>query len=75
VQIHIAGHLNTGKIIIDTHGESIIENVYHLFKELLKRCSPKAILLERDFNFPNFKELLDEIKMIRSITESVKKAA
>src|SRR3989338_6258128 len=75
VQVHIAGHLNTGKIIIDTHGESIIKNVYYLFSELLKRCSPKAILLERDFNFPHFKELLDEIKMIRSITKSTKKAA
>ncbi len=75
VQVHIAGHLNTGKIIIDTHGESIVKNVYNLFRELLKRCSPKAILLERDFNFPHFKELLDEIKMIRSITKSTKKRA
>ncbi|MBI3590968.1 MAG: DUF692 domain-containing protein [Candidatus Melainabacteria bacterium] len=75
VQVHIAGHLNKGKIIIDTHGESIINQVYELFKELLKRCSPKAILLERDFNFPKFSELLYEIKKIRTIMKSIKKAA
>ena len=75
VQVHIAGHLNKGKIIIDTHGEPIINEVYELLKELLKRCSPKAILLERDFNFPRFSELLSEIKKIRTIIRSVKKAA
>ena len=67
VQVHIAGHLNKGKIIIDTHGESIINEVYGLLNELLKRCTPKAILLERDFNFPRFQELLNEIKKIRKI--------
>lgn len=75
VQVHIAGHLNTGKIIIDTHGESIINEVYNLFGELLKRCTPKAILLERDFNFPQFSDLLNEMKKIRSIMKTVKKAA
>jgi len=75
VQVHIAGHLNKGKIIIDTHGEAIIRDVYSLFSELMKRCTPKAILLERDFNFPEFSELLSEIEKIRNITKSIKKAA
>ena len=75
VQVHIAGHLNRGKIIIDTHGESIIKDVYSLFGELLKRCSPKAILLERDHNFPRFSELLNEMKKIKTIIKAHKKAA
>jgi len=75
VQVHIAGHLNKGKIIIDTHGESIITEVYKLLGELLKRCSPKAILLERDFNFPKFTELVKEIKKIKKIEKLLKKAA
>lgn len=75
VQVHIAGHFNKGKIIIDTHGESIIKEVYELFKQLLKRCSPKAILLERDFNFPEFSELLKELNKIKAIVNSTKKAA
>lgn len=75
VQVHIAGHLNQGKIIIDTHGESIIKEVYNLLKELLKRCKPKAILLERDFNFPRFSSLINEINKIKQITKEVKVAA
>ena len=75
VQVHIAGHLNKGKIIIDTHGEPIISKVYGLLKELLKGCTPKAILLERDFNFPKFSELLNEIKNIKNIIRLNKKAA
>ena len=75
VQVHIAGHLNKGKIIIDTHGETITNEVYVLLEELLKRSSPKAILLERDFNFPRFSELLKEIKKIKTIMRSIKKAA
>ncbi len=70
IQVHIAGHLNKGKLIIDTHGEAIINEVYSLLKELLKRCTPKAILLERDFNFPTFSELLNEISKIQKIIKS-----
>ena len=73
VQVHIAGHLNKGKIIIDTHGESVINEVYKLLGEMIKRCSPKAILLERDFNFPEFHELLKEIKKIKKIVKSGKR--
>ncbi len=72
VQVHIAGHLNKGKIIIDTHGEAIVSDVYNLFDKLLKRCSPKAVLLERDFNFPKFSKLLNEMEKIKIITKSLK---
>lgn len=75
VQVHIAGHLRRGQIIIDTHGEAIINEVYKLLAELLKRCKPKAILLERDFNFPKFSKLMKEIRKIKTIVKSTKKAA
>lgn len=73
LQVHIAGHFNRGKIIIDTHGEAIIEEVFDLLGELVKRCEPKAILLERDFNFPDISELLSEIKKIKSIVKKESK--
>ena len=75
VQVHIAGHLNLGKFIIDTHGESIIDEVYKLLNELLKRSTPKAILLERDFNFPKFSELLKEIAKIKKMVKVITKRA
>src|SRR4030095_6946264 len=52
VQIHVAGHLVHNRQIIDTHGASIVEPVYALLTEVLKRVKVNAILLERDQNFP-----------------------
>lgn len=70
VQVHIAGHYDKEKILIDTHGAAIVPDVYSLLGEMFKLCKPKAILLERDFNFPNFTALLNEIEKIRSIEKS-----
>ncbi|MDD9899208.1 MAG: DUF692 domain-containing protein [Candidatus Melainabacteria bacterium] len=74
VQVHIAGHLNgyhshTGhKIeILDTHGEGIIDEVYEILRQLLARTEVNAILLERDSNFPELKELVEELKQIQGV--------
>jgi len=67
--IHIAGHLLVSEdLIIDTHGEDIIDPVYELLEftlDWLKK--PVPILLERDFNIPSLKDLQKEINQIRSI--------
>ncbi len=74
VQVHIAGHLEdyesrSGKKlkILDTHGEGIKQEVYSILEELLKRTTVNAILLERDSNFPEFHELVEELKAITVI--------
>ncbi len=78
VQVHIAGHLEgyrsslTGQsiAILDTHGEGIKTEVYDLLRYLLERSTVNAILLERDSNFPDFSELVEELKIIREIMAS-----
>ncbi|MBX9941996.1 MAG: DUF692 domain-containing protein [Candidatus Obscuribacterales bacterium] len=72
VQIHIAGHSRTDDMIIDTHGAAIIEPVFELLDYVLKRTEVKAILLERDQNYPEFSEILAELKQIRSIADKNK---
>ncbi len=79
VQVHIAGHLDgyesrIGKRIeiLDTHGETIKAEVYKILEELLKRTKVNAILLERDSNFPEFENLIEELKTIKGITEHAK---
>jgi hypothetical protein len=67
VQIHVAGHKHNGELIIDTHGEAIIEPVYELLADVLPKTGVKAILLERDQNFPEFQELVVELDRIRAI--------
>jgi len=67
VQIHIAGHLKQERLIVDTHGSEVCNEVFDILKTVLNRVPVKAILLERDNNIPDISELLAEIKQIRQI--------
>jgi uncharacterized protein len=69
VQIHVAGHSTGSGTIIDTHGSSVIEPVFELLKFVLERADVKAVMIERDQNFPEFSELLAELGRIRTIAE------
>lgn len=70
--IHMAGHYQVSKdLLIDTHGESIIDPVFDLFDfsmRLLKRDVP--VLLERDFNIPVLTELQEEMNRLNAIKAS-----
>lgn len=70
VQIHVAGHKKIGDYIIDTHGEAVIEPVFEILKYALQRADVKAVMLERDQNFPDFAELLAELQQLRAIAQS-----
>jgi len=67
--IHMAGHKRLAPdLIIDTHGEAIIEPVYQLFDYTMKKmANPVPVLLERDFNFPEMEELKVELDTLRKI--------
>ena len=66
--IHMAGHERVATdLIIDTHGEAIIDPVYELFDWTIQRMKPVPVLLERDFNFPAMIELQSELTQLESI--------
>ena len=68
--IHMAGHEKVEPdLIIDTHGEAIIDPVYQLFEYTVNRMPEVPVLLERDFNFPELEELQQEMNNLRNITE------
>ncbi len=68
--IHMAGHHQVEPdLIIDTHGEAIIDPVYELFRFTVNRMKEVPVLLERDFNFPELNELQQEMNNLRQITE------
>ncbi len=73
--IHMAGHLQlSDKLIIDTHGEAIIDPVYQLLEYTLTELNRDVpVLLERDFNMPQLSELQEEINAIRKIKSNVLK--
>lgn len=74
VQIHIAGHSNASDMVIDTHGAAVAQPVFELLAYVLKRTEVKAVMLERDQNFPAFAKLLAELDQIRSIISATQPA-
>lgn len=74
--IHMAGHEKVAEdLIIDTHGEAIIDPVYDLFAYAMQRLGRDVpVLLERDFNIPELEELQTEIDRLQAIkTVNLKK--
>lgn len=67
--IHMAGHEKVSDdLIIDTHGQPIIDPVYDLFEYAISRLSqPVPVLLERDFNIPELEELQGEMTRMEKI--------
>jgi uncharacterized protein (UPF0276 family) len=69
--IHMAGHQQVSDdLIIDTHGEAIIDPVYDLFEFTLSKIEPVPVLLERDFNIPEMEELQGEMGHLRKIYQN-----
>lgn len=73
--MHMAGHTQISEtLIIDTHGEPIIDPVFELFSytmNLLHKDVP--VLLERDFNIPEMAELQSEIYRLQNIKKNTLK--
>jgi uncharacterized protein (UPF0276 family) len=68
--IHMAGHEQVEPdLIIDTHGQPIIDPVYDLFEWTLQRIRPVPVLLERDYNNEDLEELQAELAALRKITQ------
>jgi uncharacterized protein len=67
VQMHVAGHKRIGDYIIDTHGAAVIDPVFALTRWVLQQTTVHGILLERDQNFPEFSELIQELQTIKAI--------
>ncbi len=66
--IHVAGHyVEAEDLRIDTHGMAVIDPVWQLLAQAYALCGPLPTLLERDFNFPPFGELLDEVAQVRRL--------
>ncbi|WLH37734.1 DUF692 domain-containing protein [Pseudomonas sp. FP2196] len=68
VGMHVAGHFDESDTLkIDTHGASVKPVVWSLLAKAYTRFGARPTLLERDFNFPAFTELLAELQTIRRL--------
>lgn len=69
VQMHLAGHTNLGKLIIDTHNGDVIEPVWELYRAAIELCGPISTLLEWDDEIPEFSKLAALSDRARSVRE------
>lgn len=68
--IHIAGHkVEAEDLRVDTHAAAVINPVFELLEEAYRTFGVMPTLLERDFNFPPFQDLLAEVTRINTMQE------
>lgn len=70
--IHVAGHYDEADDLkVDTHGAAVKDAVWSLLGEAYRVHGLRPTLLERDFNFPPYAELVGELATIRKVMDDV----
>jgi uncharacterized protein len=69
LQIHLAGHTNLGKYIIDTHRGSVSDQVLDLYRQTIALTGPVSTLIEWDDEIPELPVLLAEAERARRVRE------
>lgn len=66
-QFHLAGHTDRGNYVIDTHDHPVVDPVWDLYAEALRRFGPVSTMIERDDRMPPFEEMMKELGQARDI--------
>lgn len=67
VQLHFVGaHRHAGRLI-DAHANPTNDEIWNVFREVSVRCNINGVILERDENFPDFGEIVAELRTAREI--------
>ena len=66
VQIHLAGHTNMGRYIIDTHTGHVADPVWDLYRHAIERIGSVSTLVEWDDEIPELGVLLAEAEKARA---------
>ena len=64
-EIHLAGHIHCGDIVIDDHGSRVSEAVWTLYRHAIARFGAVPTLIEWDTGVPPLSVLLDEATRAR----------
>ncbi|ALH79861.1 DUF692 domain-containing protein [Sphingopyxis macrogoltabida] len=74
-QIHLAGHSQGDKMLIDTHDSPVPSSVWDLYAHVLPRLGPVATMIERDDAIPPLHELLAELDHARATSTAARSLA
>jgi uncharacterized protein (UPF0276 family) len=59
-QIHLAGHSDKGRYLLDTHDHEVPALVWDLYREAVRRLGPVSTLIEWDDHIPPLERLVEE---------------
>ena len=65
-EMHLAGHVHCGDIVIDDHGSRVVEAVWALYRHAVQRFGAVPTLIEWDTDVPELGVLLDEAAHARA---------
>src|SRR5882724_10386973 len=71
VQFHLAGHTDNGNHLLDTHDHPIVDPVWRLYAEAVRRFGPLSTLIERDDDIPELPEVAAEAERARRIQNEI----
>jgi uncharacterized protein len=71
VQIHLAGHLDKGPYLLDTHGDHVKSEVWELYRRTIRRCGAVSTLIEWDQDIPSWDVLAEEAAEARRVRAEV----
>lgn len=66
-QFHLAGHSDKGRYLLDTHDHAIVDGVWSLYRQAVRRFGAVSSLIEWDDRIPPFERLVEESQRARAI--------
>jgi uncharacterized protein (UPF0276 family) len=75
VQTHLAGHMENGPLLLDTHDHAVCDGVWELYRLALKRFGRISTLVEWDDHIPPLERLIEESGRARAVEAEVFPAA
>jgi uncharacterized protein len=70
VQMHLAGHEDRGRYLLDTHADHVCEAVWALYRRACQKIGPCSTLIEWDDDIPSLDVLLAEADRARSVRDA-----
>jgi uncharacterized protein len=74
-EIHLAGHIDCGDIVIDDHGSRVKPPVWALYQHAIQRFGNVPTLIEWDTNIPALDVLLAEAALARTFARSLARSS
>lgn len=66
-QIHLAGHSDKGRYLLDTHDHEVPAPVWDLYREAVHRLGPVSTLIEWDDHIPSLERLVEESRRAEAV--------